>query len=41
MLLPADELIFSPSQERRSGVVRTTCGSSPYAAMTIRPASRL
>ena len=29
MLFPTDELIFSPSQERRSGVVSTTCGSSP------------
>ena len=26
---PIDELIFSPSQERSSGVVRTTCGSRP------------
>ena len=29
MLLPTDELIFSPSHESRSGVVSTTCGSSP------------
>ena len=29
MLLPTDELIFSPSQETRSGVVSATCGSSP------------
>ena len=29
MLLPTDELIFSPSHETRSGVVSTTCGSSP------------
>ena len=29
MLFPTDELIFSPSQESRSGVVSTTCGSSP------------
>ena len=26
---PTDELIFSPSHESRSGVVSTTCGSSP------------
>ena len=26
MLFPTDELIFAPSQERRSGVVSTTCG---------------
>jgi len=29
MLLPTDELIFAPSQERRSGVVSTTWGASP------------
>ncbi len=29
MLLPIDELIFSPSHESRSGVVITTWGSSP------------
>ena len=29
MLLPTDELIFSPSHETRIGVVSATCGSSP------------
>ena len=36
-----DELIFVPSHDSRIGVVITTCGSRPYAAMTSRPASRL
>ena len=37
MLLPSDELIFSPSHERRSGIVSTTWGSRPYASMTSLP----
>jgi hypothetical protein len=41
MLLPTDELILAPSHESRSGVVRTTWGSRPYASMTVLPASRL
>ena len=41
MLFPSDELIFAPSHETRIGVVSTTCGSSPYASITSRPASRL
>ena len=38
---PSDELIFSPSHDSRSGVVSTTCGSTPYCSITSRPVSRL
>ena len=41
MLFPTEELIFSPSHDTRSGVVRTTCGSRPYACMTSTPGQQV
>jgi len=38
MELPSDLLIFStPSSPSRRGIVRTTCGSSPYSRIRSRP----